>query len=78
MGLLQIMCANSFTCLDHKYSNTHLTKFYEIVGTLEAPEKISGVPKIVFILSNSQEKGVVFRSTQIDDNNLEHCWRKSS
>lgn len=36
--LLQILYANPFTGLDHEDPYTHLTKFYEIVGTTKAPE----------------------------------------
>lgn len=36
--LLQILYVNPFTGLDHEESYTHLTKFYEIVGTLGAHE----------------------------------------
>ena len=35
-GLLQILYANPFTGPDHEDPYTHLTKFYEIVGTLGA------------------------------------------
>lgn len=38
IGLLQIIYANPFTGLDHEYPYTHLTKFYELVGMLGAPE----------------------------------------
>ncbi|XP_058774726.1 uncharacterized protein LOC131648998 [Vicia villosa] len=37
-GLLQIIYANPFAGLDHEDPYTHLTKFYEIAGTLGAPE----------------------------------------
>lgn len=36
--LLQILYANPFTGLDHEDPYTHLTKFYEILGTLKAPK----------------------------------------
>lgn len=36
--LLQIIYVNLFTELDLIYPYTHLTKFYELVGTLEASE----------------------------------------
>lgn len=32
------MYANPFTWIDHEYTYTHLTKFYEIVGIIGAPE----------------------------------------
>lgn len=37
-GLLQIIYANSFSGVDHEDPYTHLTKFYELVGTLGASE----------------------------------------
>ncbi|XP_058742365.1 uncharacterized protein LOC131614837 [Vicia villosa] len=37
-GLLQIIYANPFSGLDHEDPYTHLTRFYEIAGTLGAPE----------------------------------------
>lgn len=36
--LLQILYANPFTGLDHEDPYNHLTKFYEIVDKLIAPE----------------------------------------
>lgn len=36
--ILQLLYANPFTGLDHEYSYTHLTKFYEIVGIIGAPK----------------------------------------
>lgn len=36
--LLQILYANPFAGLNHEDPYTHLTKFYEIVGTVGAPE----------------------------------------
>ncbi|XP_058775111.1 uncharacterized protein LOC131649366 [Vicia villosa] len=36
-GMLQIMYANPFSRLDHEDPYTHLTKFYEIAGTLGTP-----------------------------------------
>lgn len=38
MGLLQILYANAFEGLYHEDPYTHLTKFYEIPGMLEASE----------------------------------------
>lgn len=38
MGLLQIIYANPFVELDHEDSYTLLTKFYELVGTLNTSE----------------------------------------
>lgn len=38
IGLLQIIYANPFAGLDHEDPYTHLTKFYELVGMLGAPE----------------------------------------
>ena len=37
-GLLKIIYANPFVGLDHEDPYTHLTKLYELVGTLGAPE----------------------------------------
>ncbi|XP_058726128.1 uncharacterized protein LOC131597447 [Vicia villosa] len=37
-GLLQIIYAHPFAGLDHEDPYTHLTRFYEIAGTLGAPE----------------------------------------
>lgn len=37
-GLLHIIYANPFAGLDHEDPYTHLTKFYELTGTLGAPE----------------------------------------
>lgn len=37
-GLIQILYAKSFTRLNHEDPYTHLTKFYEIVGTIGASE----------------------------------------
>ncbi|KAK2357770.1 hypothetical protein QL285_095012 [Trifolium repens] len=37
-GLLQILYANAFAGFDHENPYTHLTKFYEIAGTLGATE----------------------------------------
>lgn len=37
-GLLQILYANPFACLDYEDQYTHLMKFYEILGTLGASE----------------------------------------
>src|SRR4051812_32435376 len=37
-GLLQLLYQNPFTGADHEDSFTHLTKFYEIAGTIGAPE----------------------------------------
>lgn len=39
IGLLQILYENPFIGLDHEDPYTHLTKFYEIVGTLGSPEE---------------------------------------
>lgn len=38
MGLLQIIYENPFAGMDHEDPYTHLTKFYELVVTLGAPE----------------------------------------
>ena len=38
IGILQLFYANPFTGLDHEDLYTHLTKFYEIVGTIGAPK----------------------------------------
>lgn len=37
-GLLQILYANTFIGFDLEDPYTHLTKFYDIFGTLRAPE----------------------------------------
>lgn len=37
--LLQILYVNPFIGLDHEYPYTHLTKFYELSGTLRAVEE---------------------------------------
>src|SRR3954471_19540778 len=37
-GLLQLLYQNPFTGADHEDPFTHLTKFYEIAGTIGAPE----------------------------------------
>jgi len=39
IGLLQIIYVNPFVGLDHEDPNTHLTKFYELAGTLGAPKE---------------------------------------
>lgn len=41
-GLLQILFVNPFVDLDHENPHTHLTKFYELFGTLEAHPKLFG------------------------------------
>ena len=38
-GILQLLYHNPFTGLDHKDPYTHLTKFYEIAGTIGAPKE---------------------------------------
>lgn len=38
MGLLQIIYANPFAGIDHEDPYTNLTEFYELAGTLGAPE----------------------------------------
>lgn len=50
-GLLQILYANPFTGLDHEDPYTHLTKFYEIVGTVGAPEEEEEQQQVFKILS---------------------------
>ena len=37
-GILQLLYANPFTGLDHEDPFQHLTRFYEIAGTLGATE----------------------------------------
>ena len=36
-GLLHLVYANPFSGLDHEDPYTHLIKFYELAGTLDAP-----------------------------------------
>lgn len=38
IGLLQIIYANPFAGLDHGYTYTYLTNFYELAGMIGAPE----------------------------------------
>ncbi|XP_058725956.1 uncharacterized protein LOC131597266 [Vicia villosa] len=61
-GLLQIIYANPFAGLDHEDPYTHITRFYELAGTLGAPE--------------AEEEALLPRSHQFSNETLCEAWER--